>query len=309
MRLAIIDLGTNTFNLLIVDVDVNKQYKIIFNDKAGVKLGKGGINNKIITPEAFLRALNGIAKHMESIQKFNAEKIIATATSGIRSTENGKELVTQIKKQFGIDVKIISGDEEAELIYRGVKQTVDFTEENALILDIGGGSNEFILVNKNGLLWKKSFDLGISRLLDRFNPSDPIARSEITEVEKYIDSQLNPLYDAVKKYKPTTLIGSSGTFDSIREMIIEQKGIKQENLINKNSYRINLFDYLSLHAELLKSTYNERLSMKGLEFVRIEMIVLASIFVNFIIQKIEIKSLIQSSYALKEGLVDKIING
>lgn len=309
MRLAIIDLGTNTFNLLIVDVDANKQYKIIFNDKAGVKLGKGGINNKIITPEAFLRALNGIAKHMESIQKFNAEKIIATATSGIRSTENGKELVTQIKKQFGIDVKIISGDEEAELIYRGVKQTVDFTEENALILDIGGGSNEFILVNKNGLLWKQSFDLGISRLLDRFNPSDPITRCEITEVEKYIDSQLNPLYEAVKKYKPTTLIGSSGTFDSIREMIIEQKGIKQEDLINKNSYRINLFDYLSLHAELLKSTYNERLSMKGLEFVRIEMIVLASIFVNFIIQKIEIKSLIQSSYALKEGLVDKIING
>lgn len=309
MRLAIIDLGTNTFNLLIVDVDANKQYKIIFNDKAGVKLGKGGINNKIITPEAFLRALNGIAKHMESIQKFNAEKIIATATSGIRSTENGKELVTQIKKQFGIDVKIISGDEEAELIYRGVKQTVDFTEENALILDIGGGSNEFILVNKNGLLWKQSFDLGISRLLDRFNPSDPITRCEITEVEKYIDSQLNPLYEAVKKYKPTTLIGSSGTFDSIREMIIEQKGIKQEDLINKNSYRINLFDYLSLHAELLKSTYNERLSMKGLEFVRIEMIVLASIFVNFIIQKIGIKSLIQSSYALKEGLVDKIING
>ncbi|HAN17063.1 MAG TPA: phosphatase [Bacteroidales bacterium] len=309
MRLAIIDLGTNTFNLLIVDVDVNKQYKIIFNDKAGVKLGKGGINNKIITPEAFLRALNGIAKHMESIQKFNAEKIIATATSGIRSTENGKELVTQIKKQFGIDVKIISGDEEAELIYRGVKQTVDFTEENALILDIGGGSNEFILVNKNGLLWKQSFDLGISRLLDRFNPSNPITRCEITEVEKYIDSQLNPLYEAVKKYKPTTLIGSSGTFDSIREMIIEQKGIKQENLINKNSYRINLFDYLSLHAELLKSTYNKRLSMKGLEFVRIEMIVLASIFVNFIIQKIGIKSLIQSSYALKEGLVDKIING
>jgi len=309
MRVAIIDLGTNTFNLLIADITEDKNYNIVFTDKAGVKLGKDGINNRIITPEAFQRALDGISKHLVNIRLYKAEKTIATATSGIRSTENGLELVAEIEKQFGIHVNIVSGDDEAELIYRGVKQVVPFGHENALILDIGGGSNEFIIANKNGLLWKQSFNLGIARLLDRFNPSDPITTDEILKIEYYIDSELTPLYEAFNKYSPVKLIGSSGTFDSIRSMIIERKGLKRGDFTDKNSYRIDLNDYHNLHAYLLKSTYSERLDMKGLEFVRVEMIVLASIFVNFIINKFNLKSITQSYFALKEGMLDKIING
>ena len=309
MRVAIIDLGTNTFNLLIADITEDKKYNIVFTDKAGVKLGKGGINNQIITPDAFQRALDGISKHLVNIQLYKAEKIVATATSGIRSTKNGHELVAEIEKQFGIQVNVISGDDEAELIYRGVKQVVPFDHENALILDIGGGSNEFIIANKNGLLWKQSFNLGIARLLDRFNPSDPITADEILRIEHYIDTELSPLYDAFNKYKPVRLIGSSGTFDTIRSLIIERKGMKRGDNTDKNSYRIDLIDYQNLHTDLLKSTYNERLEMKGLEFVRLEMIVVASIFVNFIINKFNLKSITQSHFALKEGMLDKIING
>lgn len=306
MKIAVIDLGTNTFNLLIAEIISGKPI-IVFTDKAGVKLGKGGINNKIITPEAFQRALHGIAKHVESIKNYQVDKTFAIATSGIRSTENGKQLVEQIKSRFKIDVQIISGDEEAELIYRGVKQIVEFKESYDLILDIGGGSNEFILANKSGIIWKQSFNLGIARLLDKFNPSDPITLSEIIQVEDYIDSELKTLFQATNQYKPVRLIGSSGTFDSLRNLIIERKGLNNNEYKFQNSFVLELKDYFNLHNDLLKSTYNERLNFKGLEFVRVEMIVLASIFVNFIIRKLEIKSMIQSSYALKEGMLDKII--
>jgi exopolyphosphatase/guanosine-5'-triphosphate,3'-diphosphate pyrophosphatase len=306
MKIAVIDLGTNTFNLLIAEIISGKPI-IVFTDKAGVKLGKGGINNKIITPEAFQRALNGVAKHVESIKNYQVDKTFATATSGIRSTENGKQLVEQIKSQFKIDVQIISGDEEAELIYRGVKQIVEFKESYDLVLDIGGGSNEFILANKSGIIWKQSYNLGIARLLDKFNPSDPITLSEIIEVEDYIDSELKTLFQATNQYNTTRLIGSSGTFDSLRNLIIERKGLNNNEYKFQNSFVLELKDYFNLHNDLLKSTYNERLNLKGLEFVRVEMIVLASIFVNFIIRKLEIKSMIQSSYALKEGMLDKII--
>lgn len=306
MKIAVIDLGTNTFNLLIADL-ISGKPTIVFTDKAGVKIGKGGINNKIITPEAFQRALDGIAKHVESIKKYQVYKTFATATSGIRSTENGKLLVEQIKSQFKIDVQIISGEEEAELIYRGVKQIVEFNESYDLILDIGGGSNEFILANKSGIIWKQSYNLGIARLLDRFNPSDPITPFEIIQVENYIDSELKSLFQATEQYKPARLVGSSGTFDSLRELIIERKNLNNNEYKSQNSFVLELKDYFNLHNDLLKSTYNERLNFKGLEFVRVEMIVLASIFVNFIIRKLKIKSMIQSSYALKEGMLDKII--
>jgi len=308
MRIAIIDLGTNTFNLLIADVSDNKTYKIIFKDKAGVKLGKGGINNKTITPESFRRGMEGIALHMNTIKKYHADKIIATATSAIRNAKNGKEFVDAVKEKFGIKIRIISGNEEADLIFRGVKQAVSFNNENAIILDIGGGSNEFIIANSSGVLWKKSFPLGIARLLDMFNPSDPITQDEIKKVENYINSKLNPLYQAYENFKPTKLIGCSGTFDSFQSMLAE-KGINNSKDLNqKKSCKIALKDYELLHQELLESTLEERVNMKGLEPVRVEMIVLASIFVNFIIRKLNIQDITQSAFAIKEGLVDKLIN-
>ena len=308
MRIAIIDMGTNTFNLLIVETSDNNLYKIIFKDKAGVKLGKDGINNKLITPEAFERGINAISQHMESITQFNAEKIITTATSGVRSTKNGIDFVKAIENKFGLKVQILSGDEEAELIYQGVKQVVKFNNENVLILDIGGGSNEFIIANSKGLIWKKSFKLGMARLLDTFQPSDPITLDQVKKVERYIDSELDPLYQAFKKYQPKKLIGCSGTFDSFRAMIIAKNGGIPEEVKKSTAYSIDLNDYAILHEDLLKSTLEERKKMEGLELVRVEMIVLASIFVNFIIRKFKINSLTQSAFAIKEGMVDKILN-
>ncbi|MEA2107466.1 MAG: phosphatase [Bacteroidota bacterium] len=308
MKIAIIDMGTNTFNLLIAEVSQNKNFKIIFKDKAGVKLGKGGINQRKISSEAFQRAIDAIDNHLKTIQKYNVGQIFTTATSGVRSTQNGQELVETLEKQFNIKIQIISGDEEAELIYRGVKQTIDFNEHNVLILDIGGGSNEFIIAHKSGLLWKRSFDLGMARLLDRFNPSDPITSHEIAAVENYIDNNLTPLYEAVKKYQPTKLIGCSGTFDSFRAMIMAKNKSIPNHIKKENHYLINLDDYKNLHQELIQSTTEERLKMNGLEIVRVEMIVLASIFVNFILRKLTLKTMIQSNFAIKEGLMDKILN-
>ncbi|MCK5169306.1 MAG: hypothetical protein KAQ75_05450 [Bacteroidales bacterium] len=308
MRLAIIDMGTNTFNLLIVETSNDNQYKIIFKDKAGVKLGKDGINNKLITPEAYERGINAISQHIKSIMRFKAEQVIATATSGVRSTENGKEFVDSIENKFGLKIQIISGDEEAELIYRGVKQVVKFNNENVLILDIGGGSNEFIIANSKGLIWKKSFKLGMARLLDMFKPSDPITLDQVKKVERYIDSEIDPLYKAFEKYQPKKLIGCSGTFDSFRAMIIAKNRSIPEEVKKSTAYPIDLNDYAILHEDLLKSTLEERKKMEGLELVRVEMIVLASIFVNFIIRKFKINSLTQSAFAIKEGMVDKILN-
>ena len=308
MRLAVIDMGTNTFNLLIVEVQNNNEYQILFKDKAGVKLGKGGINNKVITTEAFKRGISAIEKHLNAIQKYQVDRIVATATSGVRSTENGKEFVETINKEFGLLVKVISGDEEAELIYRGVKQAAHFNNDNVLVLDIGGGSNEFIIANQSGLIWKHSFKLGIARLLDMFNPSDPITLDEIAQVENFMDTNLDPLYQAVLQYKPNKLIGCSGTFDSFRAMILAKKGGVENEIKKSNAYPINIKDYEQLHIDLIKSTLEERKKMEGLEPVRIEMIVLASIFVNFIIRKLKIESLIQSAFAIKEGMVDKVLS-
>ena len=304
MRVAIVDMGTNTFNLLVVETNENSQYKILHNSKFAVKLGEGGIDKKFITPEAWVRGINALDSHMATIASFKVDKAFAFATSATRDASNGQEFVDTIYSRHNLKVNVIKGDQEALLIYKGVKQAVDLGNEINLILDIGGGSNEMIICNSYQTFWIQSFNLGVQRLLEQFKPIDPITKDEIISVEKYLDEKLESLVEQAKKYKPTRLIGSSGSFDTYRSLLTQTGYIP----VNQNkSADIPLKDYQLLHQTLLSSTRSERVAMKGMEPIRVDYIVLASIFTNFVIDRLNIKSIIQSDYALKEGALWEIL--
>ena len=187
MRLAVIDCGTNTFNLLIVEFDHQKKHNKIFNSRIAVKLGQGSINEGFIGDEPFKRGVSAIEIFKHEIGKFNVSKILAFATSAIRDAHNGKQFVDTVKQQTDIDIEIIDGNREAELIYLGNKEAAKLSNSISLIMDIGGGSNEFILANNSGVLWKQSFAIGAARMLEKFSPSDPILQSEIEEINIYLE--------------------------------------------------------------------------------------------------------------------------
>lgn len=302
MRMAIIDLGTNTFNLLIVEISEREEIEYLFKTKAGVKLGRGGIHKKEILPDAFERGLHAIQSYYNRIDEYGVEKIIATATSGVRSAKNGDKFINQLKTDFDLDVKVISGDKEAELIYKGVRKAINLGNENVLILDIGGGSNEFIVADNRGIQWKKSYDLGMARLLEKFNPSDPITEDEIAKVQKCLTAELKELSRIISHYKPVKFIGCSGTFDTFRSLLEAESG-KHTDQKRANSVFIDHKKFEKLYKKLIDSTLEERLAMKGMEVVRVEMIVLAAIFVNFCMRNFGFEDLYQSDYAIKEGVL------
>ncbi len=306
MRIAIIDLGTNTINLLIVEQKGEESYHILHESKYPAKLGKGGINDKTILPEAMERGILALKTHQKTMEPFHVEKTVCMATAAIRSATNGQEFVKKAKDECGLDINVIDGQKEAQLIFDGVKQVVPINDEQVMILDIGGGSNEFIIANKDGVLWKHSFDLGIARLLDRFQPSDPITDEEVESVEAYIKKELALLYDAFKTYPCDTLIGSSGSFDTISGMIA---AIHHPHLDMKKvmTYHIPLDFVKELHLKFLKSTHDEREKMERMDPHRVEMIVLASIFINFIVRDFKIKNFWQCAFALKEGTIYQIL--
>ncbi len=306
-RIAIIDLGTNTFNLLIAEVNSDKTYQLLFQTKIGVKLGEGGINKGFIAPLPFQRGIEALKTHQQTIKKYNVEKIVAFATSAIRGASNGIEFVTKAKEELNIDIQIISGDREAELIYYGVRNAVKMAQQTSLIIDIGGGSTEFIISNHNQIIWKQSFLLGIARLLELFNPSDPITDKELKTIADYLNQQLQPLFEAVKKYPVTELIGASGSFDSIAEMVA-YKFYAPAILEGKTEFTFNLDDCRIIHQMILKSTLSERLQMKGLAQMRADMIVISSILVHFIVDSFAIPKMRLSTYSLKEGVMWEILN-
>jgi exopolyphosphatase / guanosine-5'-triphosphate,3'-diphosphate pyrophosphatase len=309
MRISVIDLGTNTFNLLIVETGADQAYKILCSSKLPVKLGKSGIDKKEIRPDAITRGLNAIDRHMHTIREFGSDKVFAIATSGIRSAKNGEQFVKMIQQRFNLEVEIISGDREAELIYHGVKQAINLNCEKVLILDIGGGSIEFIIADHNNIYWKKSYPLGVARLLAKFRPSDPISIDEMEFISNYLEERLSDLFEEFRKHKIATLIGASGSFETISAMIrADEPSFESETSTVPESVVIDLTDFENLYQKLINSTLKERKQMKGLESMRLEMIVVATLIMKFILQKFKLSRLIQSNFALKEGVVHEVLN-
>lgn len=308
MRAGIVDMGTNTFNLLVAEVENEDKYHILFIDRQAVQLGKSGINKHIILPDAFERAENAMNIHVANMKKFEVEKMYALGTSAIRSAANKEEFTTFIKQKFNIDIHVISGDQEAGFIYKGVKQTVHIDHGHEIILDIGGGSNEFIIANQNEILWKHSFNLGIARLLNKFHPSDPIKPEEIEIIEQYFEQSLGLLFEAASKYNPSVLIGASGSFDTFRSLIFHEPEPNGQ-IERENSKELGMDEYHRLYETLIKSTREQRLNYHHLEPIRVDYIVLASLFTSYILKKLNINQLFQSDYSLKEGVIWDLIKG
>ena len=305
MRIAVIDLGTNTFNLLIVETDNNGGYKKIDSNRIPVKLGEGTINKGFIADIPFNRGISALKEYSKIIKEQNIEKVVALATSAIRTAKNGSDFLAKAKSEAGIEVEVIDGNREAELIYFGNRKAVKMSNDLSLIMDIGGGSTEFIIANADTILWKQSFLLGAARLLELINPSDPITEAESKRLFSYFDDQLLPLLEACKKHKPLELIGSSGAFDSIVDMMAGEYDV--ETLSDKKTeYEIDLEKYFPLAKKIIASTYDQRLKTKGLIEMRVDMIVISCLFVDYILTRLELKKLRVSTYSLKEGVIFNI---
>lgn len=302
MRLAIIDIGTNTFKMMIVDVISPNETKLIYKEKIPVKLGEGGINNDIISHSPFMRGLKALKSLKEKLDRHEVKKVMAFATSAIRSASNGRDFVQKAKAETGIDIEVISGNREAELIYYGVQKALDIGDERSLIMDIGGGSTEFIIADREKIYWKHSFDLGAARLLEEINPSDPITKAEVKRLKSYLDQELDLLWSAVELFPVKTMIGSSGSFDSLAEMIY-YKFNTEENPMIKTEYHFDLNHFEIIYRMILESTIEKRFKMKGLAAMRVEMIVVAVIMIRFVFKKLNLKNMRLSTYSLKEGVM------
>jgi len=302
-RIAVLDLGTNTFNLLLADMR-QESYTIIYSDKLPVKIGHGGINEGFISQEAEKRAIKALAQHKKIIDLYKVDKIYGYATSAFRNATNGEALRDKINKKFGFDIKIIQGELEAKFIYFGVKESMYLGKAPVLIMDIGGGSVEFIIANDEKAFWKKSFEIGAQRLLDVFHHIDPIPQSEINNLEKYFNEMLPELFTQVKKHKVTTLVGSSGSFDTLSEIYCAENRLEFDH--DAPEFPLDLIHYRKIHSEIILKNKEERLKIPGMIEMRVDMIVVASCLINFVINKMNIRNIRVSSHSLKEGMLDLI---
>lgn len=302
MTFAVIDLGTNTFNLLIAESLPDQSFRKIFNTKIPVKLGESTINSGFISEAPFQRGIQAMKDYKKWIDEYKAEEVLAFATSAVRGASNGLDFVKAILEQTGIRVNVIEGDEEAELIYYGNRMAVDMGEHISLIMDIGGGSNEYILANQHQIFWKGSFKLGAARLLQKFNPSNPMTEDEIQHLKTYLTQEMQALFEAVKLFPPQELIGSSGAFDSVVDMIAGKHNDDNEP-DSKTEEDMDMHQYLEISKIIRHSTTEERKQMKGLIAMRVDMIVVSCLLIDFTLESFHLDKIRVSSFSLKEGVI------
>ena len=305
-KAAVIDMGTNTFHLLLVELHGN-EFKTIYKEKIAVKLGQGGITQNLIAPEAEKRALHTLGHFKNLIDGESISQVFAFATSAVRNATNGPDFVNRVREQLGIQIHVISGDEEAQLIYEGIHFSGALDERTTLMMDIGGGSVEFIIGNAQEAFWKQSFEIGGQRLLDAFHYHDPILPEEVEKLEEYCGEKLQPLLAAIAIHKPSGFVGASGTFDTLIDMYYAT--LLQCKLTGQHVFELPVSEFYQLFQLLVTKNRAERLGIPGMIAMRVDMIVVASCLIDFILHHVHAQSIRCSHFSLKEGAVSRMLSG
>ena len=299
MKIAAIDLGTNTFHLIIAEQSEN-ELNIIYKTNKPIKLGEDITKENKIIPTAFERGINCLKDFKATLDQYEVTKIRAVATSGVRSAINGQDFIDAVKKETGIVIDVIDGEEEANLIYEGVKYS-GAIQGKSLIMDIGGGSTEFIFCDENGFYWKKSFDIGAARLMQKFFKSDPISQENQVQINKHLKENLLELIEFGKDFGATTLIGSAGAFETYAKVL--QPLINIHQIANAP---IDIDAYHQLSKKLIGSTHQERAAMPNLIPLRVDMIVMAALVTDYVLAELNLKAITLSTYDLKIGVLQTL---
>ncbi len=300
-RYAVIDLGTNTFHLLIIEVNKGSIHQL-YKERIYVKLAEEGIEK--IGEKPFSRGINALKVFNQKLKQFNINEkhLKAFGTAALRTASNGSQFVQNVKDELGIQIERIEGKEEARLIHKGVMNAIKIQEERIIIMDIGGGSVEFIIADKNKVFWSESFQLGVAVLYKNFHQNDPITSSEIKELKLHLDAVVEELKTALKKWPVDILVGASGTFDVLSNVLEHKEQTEFSTKMDASLFQ-------PFYDELIFKTLAERNNIKNIPQTRADMIVVALVLLEYIIQLTEVNEIIVSSFAMKEGILEEMIKG
>ena len=296
MRIAAIDIGTNSVHMIIVRVRPDLSFEVVDREKDMVRLGAGGLDGRRLSEPSTTAALQTLATFKRLAESHAVDEIITTATSAVREAENGGDFVAMVRDQVGIRVRIISGTEEARLIHLAAAYASGVGGQAAVVVDIGGGSVEITLGTAARMQLGRSFKIGVTRLTERFVKSDPLAHDDETRIERYVRRQTNVHIRALKARGFRRIIGTSGTIHALGALAIGTTSDLRNRRVTTKQLR-------RLRKMLTGMTLEERLTMPGLDPQRADVAVAGAVLLDTLLTSLETRDLTLCDFALREGMV------
>ncbi len=301
MRIGALDLGTNSFHLLVADVRPDGSFEALSKEKAMIRLGDVVSRKGRITSDAADVAVATVRRFKLLAEAAGATEIHAVATSAMRQAANGDAVVDRMKEEAGVRVEVISGLREAQLIFGAIRASVLLEPAPALCFDLGGGSVEIMVGDAGGLHWATSENLGVGRLTADYVSSDPISKDDRRRLRAHLVDALTPVADAVAAYEPKLFVGSSGTLEDLAHMVAARRATDVPDSLNQLSFGRD--EFLPLHKEILTTPADGRLRFEGLEARRVDLIPAGSLFLETAMELFGFEELTVSEWALREGIV------
>lgn len=300
MKIGTIDIGTNSMRLLIADYNNNK----IENRKKYInttRIGQGVDKDGYITKEAMERNLKALKEFSDKCKEEKCHKVYCMGTSALRDSKNGQEFVNKAKQLTGIDVKIICGEEESNLGFMGVLEgTNSDKKDDILVIDIGGGSTEFIVGNEEGIKFCKSENVGALRMTEKFINTDPVSDEDFNAMTKFIEETVLSTIDKINTMNISKLVGIGGTITSLSAMNQQLEVYSMEKIHNSVVTKKDLEKILQ---NLKMMTLNDKKTLKGLQPKRADIITAGVEILNIVMEKLEFEEIMISEYDNLEGLI------
>jgi exopolyphosphatase/guanosine-5'-triphosphate,3'-diphosphate pyrophosphatase len=300
MRIAAIDIGTNSLHMIVVRVRPDLSFEVIDREKEMIRLGAGGLDGRALTPEATHAALQVMSKFRRLADSHGVDEIIAVATSATREAENGAEFLKAVAERTGIRPRVISGTEEARLIHQAAAYGVGSAGDTVVVIDIGGGSVEITRGTGPNMDVGRSFKLGVIRLTERFIKSDPLVPRDERKLNRYLDNELGKYLDQIRRAGFDRVVGTSGTVLSLGAVALAERHQGAGSLRNR---RISAKQLRKTRKTLVDRDLQERLRVPGLEPRRADLAVAGAILLDSILHRLGAAEITLCDLSLREGLV------
>jgi exopolyphosphatase / guanosine-5'-triphosphate,3'-diphosphate pyrophosphatase len=299
-RLGAIDIGTNTI-LCVIAALTNDGHVTVLDDLAEItRLGEGVDRTGRINAEGEQRSLQVLRRYIARCQELEVEEIVARGTSALRDAQNSSEVRARFKQELGIEIRVLGGEEEAAYSYLAVKRGLNLGSQELLVIDIGGGSTEFIRSTADGVYRMKSLDLGSVRLTERFLRSDPVRDEECNEMIRVIDAAIQPLCDEWGMADGLTLVGIAGTFTTLAAV---EKQLARYSHSEVHGSSLTLGEVRRQVRLYREKTLEERKKIAGLEPKRADVILAGAYVIERIMSLFQLDRVMVSDQGVRYGLL------
>jgi exopolyphosphatase / guanosine-5'-triphosphate,3'-diphosphate pyrophosphatase len=302
MKFAVIDLGTNGFRLNIAKSPKKGKFKIIHRESVELKLASDGIHH--IGKAPFKRGLEAMEKFQKTLQTFDIQRVCAFGTAALRLADNGQKFIKTVKKETGIRIELISGEREAELIHKGMSLGVPLSKTPVLMVDVGGGSVEFIICNDDEVFWSKSYNVGVAILKQQFHADDTILMDEVIDIKRFLNDTCADLMEQVSLYKPQYPVIACGTLDFlVKILMVHPDKVGRGSTEMPMHFDFSKLEFNIFYNQLIFLSEKTLYDMPEVPSDKVEMLAVSLVLMDWIMQLLKAEKLVASGQSMKAGIL------